>query len=168
MNWESMPSTKFYVMQDGYLPVEWQNWFSINSQNISLFFANVGHLVPSRTNSDITALSGVGLTQPTYYKARTLYNNDTNNFMGNINGTYLNYTMNNLTTRANILSMMSAPATIQYFGDENKNLYANVNGTTQQVPKNTTTSTGTLNFKLDGSGNLYATINGVDHQVQLI
>lgn len=168
MNLESMPSTQFYVQEDGYLPVEWQNWFSINSQNMQLFFANTGHLVPSRTNSDIQALSNVGSTDPTMYKARSLYNNDTSNFMGNVNGVYLNYTMNNLTTRANILSMASAPNTLQFFGDENKLLYANVNGSTNQVPINTATSTATLNFKVDGSGNLYATINGVDHQIQLI
>lgn len=166
MNWEPMPSTTFNIEKSGYLSVEWQNWFSMNSQNMGLFFADTGHLVPSRTNTDIESLSGVG--DPTKYKARTLYNNDTGNFMGNVNGTYLNYTMNILTSRASILSMTSAPTTLQFLGDENKNLYTNVNGMTNQVPTNTTTATAILNFKVDGSGNLYATINGVDHQIQLI
>jgi hypothetical protein len=168
MNLESFPSTPFYIQEDGYLPVEWQNYFSMNSQEFELFFNNVGHLVPSRTNSDIAILNTAAATNPTLFKARSLYNNDTSNLMGNIEGTYLNYTMNILSTRASLLSMSLLSNVIQLFGDEDSNSYLNINGTLNQIPTNTTTSTGVLNFSVDGSGNLFSTINGVTRQIQFV
>lgn len=168
MNLERMPSEPFKVDKDGYLSVEWQNWFSMNAQNMELFFSDTGHLVPSLTDEHVTVLSNAGTTNPTLFKARTLYNNGTSNFMGNVAGQYQNYTMNLLSTRSDILAMSHSGDRVQYFGDENKNLYANVNTRLSQVPQLLTTNTSTLNFKVDGSGNFFATINGVDKQVQLI
>ena len=167
MNLERMPSTPFALTGENYLSVEWQNYFTMNSQNMELFFANVGHLVPSRTNSDIQQMNVASASQPDFFKARSLYNNDTANFMGFTNGQYSNYTMNNLTTRASILAMTAVPSQIQYFGDQNKNLYTNVDGLINQIPKNTTLN-NIINFSSDGVGNLYVTINGVTRQVTLV
>lgn len=165
MNLESMPSLPFHIQEDGYLPVEWQNFFLINTQNLQLYLANVGHLVPSRSNSDIIQLSEAGLIDNTLFRARSLYNNDTNNFMGNINGLYLNYTMNELSNRASILGMSPSPLAIQYFGDENHNLYSNVNGSTKQIPQLLNPNVGIFNFQLDDAGNPYSVINGVVNQI---
>ena len=166
MNLESMPAIEFAVQEDGYLPPEWQNFFSINNQNFKLFFSNVGHLVPSRTNADISVLSNAGMTDPTLYVARSLYNNDTSNFMGNVSGTYLNYTMHTFLTRSKLLSMTYPKHTIRYFGDESNNLYVNVNGHATQIPRLTKESTHTLNFHVDESG-LHAVINGRHHRLTL-
>lgn len=167
MNLERMPSLPFTLDDEDYLSVEWQNFFSINAQNMELFFANVGHLIPSRTESDIAQINAASSSQPEFYKARSLYNNDTANFMGYTNGKYSNYTMNDLTTRTSILAMTAVPNQLQYFGDENKNLYTNVNGLINQIPKNTSIN-DVMNFSSDGAGNLYVTINGITKQVTLI
>lgn len=172
MNLETFPKARFELQSmsidensgsiSGEFSNIWGNFFTLNTQNLELFFANEGHLVPSRTQSDIDVLSIPS------FKARNLYNNDTGNFMGNTGDTYQNYTMNLLSTRAQILSMTPSTSQLQYFGDENNDLYSNVNGILDQIPKNITASTGVLNFSVDGGGNLYATINGVTKQVTLV
>ena len=172
MNLETFPKAKFELESvefdkdsgqiSGELSNMWRNFFTLNTQNMEQFFANEGHLVPSRTQADIDVLS------TSQFKARSLYNNDTGNFMGNTGDEYQNYTMNLLSTRASILAMTPSSSQIQYFGDENNNLYANVDSSLDQVPKNTTASTGVLNFSVDGGGNLFATINGVTKQVTLV
>lgn len=163
MNLESLPSTQFYIQPDGYLPVEWQNFFSMNNQNMKLFFSNTGHLVPSRSNADVTLLSNAGLTDPTIYKARNLYNNDTNNFMGNVNGTYLNYTMHSFMDSRQLNSIYHPKKTIRYFSDENNNLYVNINGEFGNVPRVTS---GTLNFEIRDN-QLVAIINGSPFKLTL-
>ena len=164
MNLESMPSTQFKLDQNGYLSVEWQNFFSMNAQSMETFFSNTGHLVPSHSDANVQAFNAASLSDPTVLKARSLYNNDTGNLMGNINGQYLNYTMNEITTRAGYLSMTPYPTSIQFYGDEMQNVYVTVSSIKGQIPKNTTV-TGVLNFSLDGLNNQFSTINGITTQV---
>ena len=98
MNLETFPKAKFELgsvefdrdsgQMSGELSNLWRNFFTLNTQNMEQFFANEGHLVPSRTQADIDVLS------TSQFKARSLYNNDTGNFMGNTGNEYQNYTMN--------------------------------------------------------------------------
>ena len=158
MNVLSFPTMQFKILPSGYLSQEWTYFFSMNNQQQQLWFSNDGHLVPTRTTADLTALN------TTQYTARSNYNGDTDNFVGNVAGTFMNYTMNQLTTRADIVAATPPANTIQQFGDENKNLYTNVNGTTSQ--NLTVPLTYPINITSDGS-NLFVNINGSNYQFNL-
>lgn len=158
MNVTPFPTMQFKVRQNGYLSQEWTYFFSMNTQEQQRFFSQDGHLVPTRTDTELKALS------TTQYTARFSYNGTTNNHMANVAGQYKNLTMNTLSTRAAIVAATPMPNRIEQYGDENQNLYTNVNGTTFQ---NLTVSLAfPMNFSTDGT-NLFATINGVTKQVTL-
>ena len=158
MNVTPFPIMQFKVQQNGYMSQEWTYFFSMNNQEQQRFFSQDGHLVPTRTSDELNTLS------TTQYTARFAYNGTTENHMANVAGTYKNLTMNNLTTRSDIVAATPMPNRIEQYGDENKNLYTNVNGTTYQ---NLTVSLDyPVQFSTDGT-NLFVDINGVTKQVTL-
>lgn len=158
MNVLTFPSIKTVLNQNGHLRDEFFNFFSMNTQEQQLFFSQDGHLVPTRTSSDLSTLSTA------QYTGRFAYNGTTNNHMANTAGTFKNITMSQLSTRANILAMTPLVNRIEFYGDENNNLYTNVNGT---VFENLTIATTyPVSFSTDGT-NLSVNINGTTSDVVL-
>jgi hypothetical protein len=149
----------------GELQEDYFNFLSMNNQESQLFFSQDGHLVPTRKNSELvgngTSTHGLSTKQ---YTARFAYNGDTDNHMANVAGQYKNITVNQLSTRAAIVSSTPMPNRIEQYGDENKNLYTNVNGTTFQ--NLTVPLTFPISFTSDGT-NLLVNINGVSSDVVL-
>lgn len=158
MNVLNFPSFNTPLKSNGQLKDEYFNFFSMNNQEQQLYFSQDGHLVPTRTGSELTALS------TTQYTARYAYNGTTNNNMVNTNGLYENLTTNQITTRANIVSMTPTPDRIQQYADENGLLYTNVNGSTQQ--NLTVPVTYPVSITSDGT-NLFVNNNGVNYQFNL-
>jgi hypothetical protein len=158
MNVLTFPGIKTVLTQNGHLRDEFFAFFSMNTQEQQLFFSQDGHLVPTRTSADLSALS------TPQYTGRFAYNGTTNNHMANTAGIYKNLTMNQLSTRSQILAMTPLGNRIEFYGDENKNLYTNVNGTIFQnlmVAK-----TYPVNFSTDGT-NLSVNVNGTTSDVVL-
>jgi hypothetical protein len=145
----------------GELTEDYFNFFSMNNQEMQRYLSQDGHLVPTRTNSELVGNNSLSTTQ---YTARFAYNGTTDNHMANTAGEYKNLTMNKLSTRANILSMTPMPNRIEQYSDENKNLYTNVNGTTYQ--NLTVPTTYPVNFTTNGT-NLIVNINGIISYVTL-
>ena len=165
MNVTTFPMMLAPVKQDGQFRDEYTNFFSLNTQEQARYFSNDGHLVPTRTNLDLVGdgKSDTGLST-TQYTARFSYNGTTNNHMANTAGQYKNITMNTLSTRAAIVGMTPMANTIEFFSDENKNLYTNVNGTIYQ--NLTVPLTFPVNFTTDGT-NLSVNISGTTSDVVL-
>lgn len=158
MNVTPFPTMQFKVHQNGYMSQEWSYYFSMNTQEQQLYFSQDGHLVPTRTSTELSTLS------TTQYTGRFAYNSTTNNHMANTAGQFQNLTMNALSTHAAIVAATPLPNRIEQYGDENKNLYTNVNGTTFQ--NLTVPLTYPVNFTTDGT-NLFVNLNGTNKQVTL-
>lgn len=165
MNVINFPSTTKPLEMNGELQIDYLNFFSMNNQEMQLFFSQDGHLVPTRTNAELVgdppSSDSLSTTQ---YTARFAYNGDTDNHMANTAGQYKNISMNVLSTRSEIVAMTPMPNRIEQYSDEDKNLYTNVDGTTYQ--NLTVALTYPVNFSTDGT-NLFVNINGTTKQVTL-
>jgi hypothetical protein len=163
MNVLNYPSTPFKTQQNGFLSNDWSYFLSMNTQEQQRYFSNDGHLVPTRTNTDLVGngSSNTGLST-SQYTARFAYNGDTNNHMANVAGQYKNLTMNLLSTRSQIISMTPMGNRIEQYADENKLLYTNVNGTMYQ--NLTIATTYPMNFSTNGTL-LNSSINGTNYNV---
>ncbi len=131
------------------------NFFSMNTQEQQLFFSQDGHLVPTRTNDELVGPNSLSTSQ---YTARFAYNGTTENHMANTAGEFKNISMNQLSTRAAIVAAIPMPDRIEQYGDENKLLYTNVNGTTFQnltvglsFPMQFATDGTTLSLNINGT-----------------
>lgn len=179
----------YTFIQDLELTVEYFNFLSMNTQEQQLYFSQDGHLVPTRENDDLVGPESLSTLQ---YTARFAYNGTTENHMANTAGEYKNISMNQLSTYAEIKSATPMPDRIEQYGDEYKNLYTNVNGTTFQnltvsldFPVQFSTDGIALNIDIDGSSSnvpladpstpiqftsfdgtdLYLTINGTPRKI---
>lgn len=159
MNVTTFPSVLTPIKQNGELKDEYFNFFTLNTQEQGIYFSNDGHLVPTRSDSDLSTLS------TTQYTARFAYNGDTKNHMANTAGEYKNVSQNVISTRSDILAMTPLPDRIEQYSDENNNLYTNVDGTVYQNPTVPATS-DPVNFNTDGT-NLSVTINSVTSDIVL-
>lgn len=166
MNVINFPSHNKPITMDGSqstgeMTEDYFNFFSMNNQEMQMYLSQDGHLVPTRENAELVGNNSLSTTQ---YTARFAYNGTTDNHMANTAGEYKNLTMNKLSTRADIIAATPMPDRIEQYGDENKNLYTNVNGTTSQ--NLTVPTTYPVNFTTDGT-NLFVNINGVASDVAL-
>lgn len=156
MNVITFPSVREPLKSNGQLREEYFHFFSMNTQEQQLYFSQDGHLVPTRTTSDLNTLS------TEQYTARFAYNGTTENHMANVAGIFKNLTLNQLSTRSSILSMTPMPNRIEQYGDENQVLYSNVNGT---IFQNLTVSTAfPMQFSTDGT-NSFLNVNGSNANV---
>lgn len=155
MNLEGLPQTPL-LTSDGQMSDEWYKFFTINAQNMEIFFNQSGHLVPRRTSAQISALGG------NQTLGGSLYNPETKNEMTNVDGTYKNNTQNSIVNSANPLPAAEA-GRVELLSNELNNVFINANGLNKQIPANDPTFP--LNFNTSDGATIFSMLNGVNSQI---
>lgn len=127
MNLESMPQTMLIDTQTGQMNDTWKNFFSINSQNMTWYFSNVGHAVPQRSDDEITALS------TTDNMTRYLYNSTTDSPMTNVAGSYRNITTTMFMTPEKLSSYSPSLRRLDVIATTDGGIFVTVNGQLHRI-----------------------------------